>query len=491
MCVAVAGFVAQFFLWPEADVSWLLMVARRMNAGEVLYSRDIVEVNLPLILQLNAAIVSLSDWLHVDPLVAWRCAVALAAVGSATLAWHLLRPALVASTREMHAAVALTLATALFAFPGVAFGQREHLVVLGLVPYAIAAGRRAQGLAIASPVAVLAGACLSLGLAIKPHYVLAVPLIEFALVRHLREARHLIRLETVSAAAVMTALILDVLWGYPQFIATALPLALTYYGEYGAALVTVPQVGLLGLAVAAGFVPGVPRGIAVHSRLLACGAVGAYGGFLLQDQGWPYQTLPAQTYAWIAIGLPALAVANDVAERGVAAWPRARRSLYASGVLGLAVLVLVSWIARRTVRANAGERGRIVEHVAAFVDQVWPTGAPRTLTGITLSLFPAVPVAELERASWASRFSCLWPLPGIRARERRAADGRPDLARTFLESAMVDDFARWHPTIVLVQRGEADVLDDMLRAPAFRAVWADYRLAGTVEQIDVFVHVDD
>ena len=44
---ALIGLVAQFFIWPEGDVAWLLTVARRVDEGAVLYSRDLVEFNPP------------------------------------------------------------------------------------------------------------------------------------------------------------------------------------------------------------------------------------------------------------------------------------------------------------------------------------------------------------------------------------------------------------------------------------------------------------
>ena len=111
------------------------------------------------------------------------------------------------------------------------------------------------------------------------------------------------------------------------------------------------------------------------------------------------------------------------------------------------------------------------------------------MASMTLSLFPAAPVAELVGADWASRFSCLWLLPGIAEHERavRAGTEQPKDGRSYLESAVVEDFARWRPTLVLVDREQPRVLDEILKASTFRDEWQHYRSAGVVETVEVFV----
>ena len=154
MIVGLIGFAAQAALPPESDVSWLLAIGRRMNAGEVLYSRDLVEINLPLIMQMSAIVVGVGDWLRIDALSLWRVTVGLLVVGGFTVSWRLLRSVLVEIPRETQAALALFFVAALVSLPGISFGQREHLVVLGFLPYIVGAGVRAHGRPLPSATAV-------------------------------------------------------------------------------------------------------------------------------------------------------------------------------------------------------------------------------------------------------------------------------------------------------------------------------------------------
>lgn len=485
------GFAAQFYLWPEADVTWLLSVGRRMRAGEMLYSGDLVEINLPLIMQMKAAAIAVSQWLRLDAILVWRVTAGLLTLASFALAWRLLESTLSDCAADVRAAISVFLAAAATSLPGVAFGQREHLIVLGFMPYVVAAGVRAQGLPIGVRTATLVGGALALAVGIKPHYALAIPCVELALMGYLGGWRGAVRPETTVATAGVLLMAADIKWRFPTYLSSAVPMALTYYGEYASLEVLRSEVLQMALAVGAAFWPGLPRSIAVHSRLFAAAAVGAGGGFLLQGQGWVYHFLPAQTLANMATGLVALSAGLTFA-RGLASrrpirwWPTS--SIVAA--IGLAVAFAAA-TGVRTLRANRGEKAQVIANVMQLVERAWPAGRPRSVANLGTSTFPAFPMAELSGAAWGSRFSCLWLMPAIEARERLAGAGHPrDPAREYLETAVVEDFVRWRPTLVVVERDTPRILDDMLKAPAFRDQWRHYQPAGEVDDVAVFVRRD-
>ncbi len=456
-----------------------------MNAGEVLYSRDLVEINLPLIMQMSAIVVGVGDWLRIDALSLWRVTVGLLVVGGFTVSWRLLRSVLVEIPRETQAALALFFVAALVSLPGISFGQREHLVVLGFLPYIVGAGVRAHGRPLPSATAVLSGLSLAVGLAIKPHYVLAVPCVELVLGLYRRSWRQAVRVETMTAAAALLVLVADVVWRHPGYLEHSLPMALHYYTEYASATFKTTEACYLLLVLVAA-APGLPRSVAIFSRLFAVSAVGCYVGYQLQT-GWAYQFLPTAVLSALAFGLPATTVGTAVLRRLVTRWRAPLWPLCSAVGLTLLVVTVSVMTAARTERIIDGRRGYLVTGVRALVERSWPVGLPKTMAGVTRAMFPSFPVAELVGAGWGSRFSCLWLLPGIVAREQGVSSAQPDPARTFLESAVVEDFARWRPTIVLVEREELSILEEMLKARAFRTVWQSYRLAGSVEHIDVFV----
>lgn len=489
MLAALIGLAAQFFIWPEGDVAWLLTVARRLDAGAVLYSRDLVEFNPPLGIELSLLAVWISRWLHVDTILAWRLLVAALATAGLTLSWKLLRDALSDEDPDLRASLAVLLSAALFCLPGIMFGQREHLVVLGYVPYLIAAGLRIVNVPVSRVRGTLIGVALALAVSIKPHYVIVVLLVELAVSLRAGTWRTLVRAESV--VGLVSLLIVQAVAAiqFPGYLSFAVPLALAYYPAYGAAQIRLSYFVYGGAALASFAVRGIPRSISAQRQVFGLAGVGAFAGYLLQGQGWEYQFLPAETFWVVALALTVLTVApsylRQISLTRLAVSRRTFISIWlAFMVAGLAALTTV-----RTIRINRHERSRTVTNVRQLVERTLPPGRPRTMASMTLSLFPAAPVAELLGADWASRFSCLWLMPGITAHEgaARAGEEQPHDGRAYLESAVVEDFARWRPTLVLVDREQPRVLDEVLKASAFRDEWRHYRSAGVVESVELFV----
>ncbi|HYZ34692.1 MAG TPA: hypothetical protein VE684_20710, partial [Crenalkalicoccus sp.] len=150
------------------DVAAVLAFTRRWLGGEALY-RDLVDVNPPLVFLLNlpaAAVGAALPGAEVPVLQACLLGWVALSVG---LALRLLERAGPVEGAALTAGLpALALAA------GYDFGQREHLMAVGALPYLVVAARRADGVppgrAACLGTALLAG----LGFALKPHF-LAIP----------------------------------------------------------------------------------------------------------------------------------------------------------------------------------------------------------------------------------------------------------------------------------------------------------------------------
>jgi hypothetical protein len=167
--VWTVGLVPVVVLPTNSDVAWLLFSAERILAGATLYV-DLVEVNPPLIVWLSVPPVAVAELVDVRSrwpfLVYVFCLVLL----SLRLSWHLLgrlRPEL---TPEGKRAYLLFLVVALLLLPGWVYGQREHLMVLLVIPYALALAARLTGGNPSGRELVGAGLLGGLGFAIKPYY---------------------------------------------------------------------------------------------------------------------------------------------------------------------------------------------------------------------------------------------------------------------------------------------------------------------------------
>lgn len=289
------GLAANFFYTLNHDVSYLLYIAGRMLHGDTLYV-DLPEINPPLIVWLNLPVAWLAQRLSVpDPQV---LRVALLALGCLAVAWSgailrgwLARPMLVAWL-----AAALYVALLL---PGYAFGQREHIALLCVLPYLVEAARRIDGRPVGRGNHLAVAALASLGMAIKPHFLLVALLVEgFAWLRLRRLAPG-----CLLAALLLLAYLGAVLLFAPGYRDMLRLLAGGYWAHSGGWLVFLRQpyfyatVALLGLAAAA----------RVEARTLPRVLLLASGGFaaaaLIQHKGWSYHWLPALSLAWLAFGL--------------------------------------------------------------------------------------------------------------------------------------------------------------------------------------------
>ncbi len=166
-CIAFAFVLALRTPMPS-DTAWLLWVAHRSLQGAVVY-RDIVQVNPPL-----------SHWLHLPPVmlseltgwpvkpifVAMVLVSSTACVALAAVIWRSWEdpptPAVGVGVAAGVVAVALA---------GPFFGQREQFILAAAVPWLALLAVRQGGFEVPLLPALLAGAVLAFGIALKPFYI--------------------------------------------------------------------------------------------------------------------------------------------------------------------------------------------------------------------------------------------------------------------------------------------------------------------------------
>lgn len=326
------GLAANFFYVLNHDVSYLLYIAGRLLQGATLYV-DLPEINPPLIVWLNLPVAWLAQaWGVPEPQV---LRVALLALGCGVVAWSgaILRGWL---GRPMLVAWLVAALYVVLLLPGYAFGQREHIALMCALPYLAEAARRVDGQPVGRGAHLAVAALASLGMAIKPHFLLVALLVEgFAWLRVRRLAPG-----CLLAAALLLAYLGAVLLFAPAYRDMLRLLAGGYWAHSSGWLVFLRQpyfyatVVLLGLAAAS----------RVEARTLPRVLLLASGGFaaaaLIQHKGWSYHWLPALSLAWLAF---ALGIAQATRQRQWQGHPLAPLIISAAvalaSVLALAVAV--------------------------------------------------------------------------------------------------------------------------------------------------------
>jgi len=475
------------------DSTWLLLATQQMLDGWELH-RDILEVNPPLAVWINLPPVLAADVLGVraEPVfVAYTFALAALSLGVIAA---LLRRAAELTGMERSAAV-VGAALGLLIAPAYDFGQREHLMLILVLPYVLLAALRAARRPVPMGLALLIGICAAVGLCLKPHFLLIPAALEGVVLIHTRSLLRIVRPETLALAAGVIGYVVAVLLFDPAFIEVMLPIALEIYNQsYRGDPVDVYRVAALVLVLAMFLIPyalrfsGIRRDIVV-SLLLATLAQIAI--FAAQGKGWHYQIVPA--YGFLVTAFVFCAAASRAVRAAADAGPLARA---AGPLLALALpaaLLLASLPQQRYDRS-----ARTIAHAIDGLGL-----HPDSYHVFSAHVFHAFPLNALTTMSFTGRESALWMLPGIAIREALAKDDpeswtpRMEAIVRTARTTVLDDLEREAPDVVLVHDAPAkdyfeglpfDYVEWFSRDPRFQAVWSNYEKAGTVEGENLVVY---
>ena len=202
------------------------------------------------------------------------------------------------------------------------FGQREHFLVMILVPALLLRWARHEQRELPRALAIAVGVCAATALAIKPQYLPACLLFEGALWLRHRDLRRALGVELLGFVFVglgYAALFLAFPVMRREFFGFYLPLFARGYRAYDCSLrdllvlaelwVALALLLLCGVFLAQAALPARARearlpepAIALPFALFVVGSLLAYLG---QHKGWPYQIFPAFTLAPLALVLAA------------------------------------------------------------------------------------------------------------------------------------------------------------------------------------------
>ena len=208
------------------DVSWLLHVSDRLLAGGS-YTRDFFELNPPLILYLYAPAALLNKLFSLPAYVGLQIYVFILA----TLSLYLCNASVQKILQDnLVKQLFLVTTTCLFLIlPLYDFGQREHLVVIFTLPYFLLLSLRLEHKPVNTRFAVLIGLFASLGLAIKPFFLIAPFLIEIFYMVQSRRLFNCIRAETMTIALFLMVYLAFIAIFHFDYLSVILPFASNYY----------------------------------------------------------------------------------------------------------------------------------------------------------------------------------------------------------------------------------------------------------------------
>jgi hypothetical protein len=252
---------------------------------------------------------------------------------------------------------------------------------------------------------------------------------------------------------------------------------------------------LAAMTLAAFFAAGWRQTSPLVALLIAAGTAATFA-YYLQGTGWYYQQLPALSF--FALALTFLAI--DAAESRRLTMPRWAPA--AAAALSLLALALTAYF---TGYPFTPDRSFPIDTPDPSFFAGLAPGTP--VATLTTTVDYTVPPAFKFNLTLAQRYPHLWMLPSIlRSEDPQGAPSTHSLSPARVaeldalqHAAMREDFARWHPELVLVERCQdpavhCQVLEDrhddllawFLRDPGFRDIFAQYHYLRSSGPFDAY-----
>ena len=455
----------------NTDVSWLLIAGERWLDGQRLYL-DILETNPPMAVLvyvpglLIARALGVSAEIVVDGLVFAAIALSLAIT-----ALILRKSSALANQRWPLAIIAVAILAIL---PVQAFGQREHIAVIELMPMLAVLALRTNREAPPAWAIAIAGLGLGLALSFKPHFAIAVLCCLGVAALHLKSWRIFFVPENLIAAAIIGSYGAAILLLFPEYFTVIAPLVRDVYtiGLPLSLMLEKPIVPLWGIALIGAMLQ--KRGKTLDSTriLLITASLGFGLVYFLQRKGWPYHSYPMMVFALLAFGY-----AMTPGDEGAAAG-RGRLAGTAAAFAALFIVSMVWFNHALDARPLQAAVARLGQHptilaISGNAGIVHPLA--RAVGGVWASRQQGLLVASYDRyllQTGSPDPETLATLDGYAAREREW---------------LIADFRKYRPTVVLVDNLTDDWGSWMRASPELVDLMKDYRLSETVMGVDIYV----
>lgn len=497
---------ARFFIYPIGhDQSSYLFEAQRLLSGIKPYGPHLAEVSPPLIIWFSVLPVLLGRWLHGSPVFFFRLLVTAIVFGS--IAWCvriLLRSAALSNSVAVGLLGCAILWVEFMIGPS-DFGQREHLLIVLILPYLLATATGAvDRLSFTERCAL--GIAAGAAIWFKPQNILVLVALELALLFRARSLRRVFTPEFL-ALVLTSSLILALVSVTTPYLTATLPLLLDTYWAFGTMNTLALALSLRNymLLVAVMLLAILLLRNRLHDpatplTLLAC-SVAASLAYDIQHTDWPYHAYPFRALLALAVAYLLIDLLYPVIGKFTSDSLLFRRTALVASAL---MAVLLCAIATNPRILYPDPKRLQATELDRFLTQYQPSTtvyAFSTSEGALSSVYN-------HGLNWGSRFAHLWMLPAIIQNElgpsgspapfKRLSPERLAALASLQRTESAEDLNYWRPSVVLVQQCTVDnpcqgihgknfsMISWFQQSPEFSAVWSRYQRQAGIDGYDVY-----
>lgn len=494
--ILLSSIAIQSNLFLNSDISWLLDIVHRWFQGGN-YQQNFFENNPPMILYLYAFPEWISEKMNFNHIIVIRVFTYLLSILSLALSCKIVNKIFKDNDGLTKTSFLIGLTFCYWLLPVYEFGQREHWMIMLVMPYLLLAVLRCKGEAVFSKFSVLIGVLAGIGFALKPHFLLTFVFIEIYLIIKTQKLSTWFRSEAVIVVFIVLAYLTSIFLFMPKYITAVLPYVWNFYlntvKESFFELV-VNSIGITWLAAVIFYF--VLRKKIIDSDVYAIMVIANIGFmlvYLLQGRSWYYHAIPMFTISILLLLLFCARCIQKINSLPSASFKYYWINLYL--IISIIVLFPLFFIYRLTT-FNVNKKNSQQSYINQLIQFVKNYPVKGSIYFFSASVVPSSTVVDYARVTSASRFPSFWMLPGIiKIQHSKLNDNKLkmiDDANYFITQAVVEDFERNSPQLVFVDSLKYpsnfgtypfDFIKYFSQDPKFKRIWSNYRY---LEHINIY-----
>ena len=500
LTILAIGIFLQSKILVTGDITWLMRIGEKFLQGGHYYT-DFFEVNPPMCIYIYLIPVLLSKQFHLIFPTTVLIFTFIIAIISWCFSYNLLKKILINSQPFYRINLAIALAFLYFIFPSNAFGQREYLFAVLMMPYLLIAVLRAKQQTNNQWLTITAGLFAGIGFCLKPFFLMTWLFIELYLFIKSTRLLSWLRCENVAIIVVLLCYAVSIPILTPEYLTKIVPITnIFYYINYQIPLTLLLLQPIVGFSVILFVTHYFLRKKIQQMDLLNILLLATFGGlltYLAQFTLWFYHMLPAAMFS-ILLGV---GLASEY-------WQR-EKNLFATSLIALAILLLMA----TNIYMYKINFKQTREFLTDPVFNLSKKQSGKFIFIFTDDLAANYPFLDYTRTSSPSRFPSLWLM---RAADKLIALKKDpntlqtaQAAKQFVIEATTDDLIKNPPFYIFIQKNNAyysvfhknwisydlvltqqqqsiSFFKQFLKDAKFQQFWQNYRYMGVTENFYIY-----
>ena len=487
IALCLIAYWIQINTYLDGDSAIISHTAALMLLGQT-YTHFIFEPNPPLIFYLHMPAILLAKLTDIKIIYCLRFYLLFLIVLCLTCSRILF-----AKLFKHHAllinSMSYALAIILLLLPVLAFGQREHLMLILTLPYLLLATCRFENKLINKSFAILIGLMAGIGFSIKPFFLPTWLLIELAFVVSQKSLLGWLRIESVLASLFILIYGLSVIVFFPTYWQVVLPLWMPYYRgivQPWWTLIIYPYFVFCCAALTLSIITQKEKQNASIKKIFRLAIIGYLLAFLIPGVVWYYHILPALSVACLYFVL----FFYELTERITHSSARTA-SLAGIGLLAIAVLSMPveSSVIATLQQITYFHKDNPIHQLTVYLNQHTPNNT-YDFFSMTLRLYDLEYYSTAHYVGSLSFFS--WEYNRLAPQKYSMAYWQHTLA--YMQTIVSHDLDDNKPQFVIVDipsslillKQRIDYPKEYVNNEVFRQAWSHYNYATTIGPYDVY-----